>query len=71
MYRGRQNIAPHGYRDEKTSTPSNQGNFIELLKLIAEFNEGVRIHLEVGKKNTMYTSNTTQNQVIDIMGNDP
>ena len=69
LYCGRQKISLRGHRDDWTSTASNQGNPIELLKLIAEFDGGIRIHLDAGKKNLMYTLRTIQNQVIDITGN--
>ena len=67
LYCGRQNIALRGHRDDWTSTSSNKGNFIELLKLFGEFDEGLRIHLESGRKNAMYTLKTVQNQVIAII----
>ncbi|XP_062505707.1 52 kDa repressor of the inhibitor of the protein kinase-like [Corticium candelabrum] len=43
------------------------GNFMELLKLLGEFDEGLRMHLESGRKNAMYTSKTVQSQVIAII----
>lgn len=58
-----------GHQDDRTCDAVNKGNFIALLNLLAEFDEILNRHLQVGKKNRRYTSKVIQNQLLGIIGN--
>ena len=45
---------------------ANRGNFIATLQLFAKENAILKKHLEQGKRNSRYTSKTTQNEIIHI-----
>ena len=68
VYYGRQNIALRGHRDDWTSFSSNKGKLISLLHLLSEFDDRLLRHLQYGRKNALYTSKTTQNELIFIIG---
>ena len=65
---GKQNLSLRGHRDDSTSTSSNKGNFLAILKLLAGHDKELTEHIEKTPKNAKYTSKTIQNQLIDIIG---
>ena len=71
---GRQNIALRGHRDSATDlegvgAQSNHGNFWALLNFkIACGDTHLRDHLQRAARNATYTSPDTQNQLINILG---
>ncbi|XP_071965592.1 52 kDa repressor of the inhibitor of the protein kinase-like [Antedon mediterranea] len=65
---GKQNIALRGHRDDSTSSCSNTGNFLAILKLLSGRDPILRKHLESSNKNSTYTSKTIQNELIGIIG---
>ena len=68
LYCGRQCIALRGDK-EKISQRENPGNFLALMKVLAEHDSQLMSHLQSPKlKNATYLSPKTQNQVIDIIG---
>ena len=70
LFCGRQNIALSGHRDDRSSEEcNNRGNFLALLDYgIKSGNETLKKHLEEAKRNAVYTSKTTQNQLIECIG---
>ena len=68
IFCGKQNIPLRGHRDDYTSNSSNRGNFIGLLQLLAQNDQILSEHLDHGKRNAMSTSKTTQNEIINIIG---
>ena len=62
--RGRDNIV---WTNEGESEPDNHGHF-ELVRFRAESDEVLRHHLQSAPRNAMYTSNTIQNELINITG---
>ena len=71
---GRQNIALHGHQDNAANTErdfsgsENHGNLPALLKFRVEANDTVLgEHLSIAAWNTTYTSNTVQNQIINVL----
>ena len=46
----------------------NRGNFLTLLDLIAKCDNELKNHLAYGTRNQKYTSKTTQNELINIVG---
>ncbi len=73
IFCGRQGIALRGHRDDWKHLDelpnSNPGNFIALLKFKARSGDTVLAdHLETGHRNALYTSKTTQNEIINICG---
>ncbi|XP_037534998.1 zinc finger MYM-type protein 1 [Nematolebias whitei] len=70
LYCGRQCIALRGHV-ETPNEERNPGNFLRLLQLVANHNETVKNHLASPMmKNATYISPQTQNEILDIMGND-
>ena len=67
VFCGKQNIPIRGHLDSSTSESSNKGNFLALLDLMAENDPILRHHLEKGKRNAKGTSNTIQNEILDII----
>ena len=68
---GKQCIAYRGHRESITSNAMNSGNFLAILKLIAETNIDVKNHLNTPvAKNAMYISPKIQNEIINIIGYD-
>ena len=66
---GRQGIALRGHRDDSTSQELNQGNF----KVIVDFridagDDVLKKHVETSSKRATYLSKTSQNQLLDCMG---
>ena len=69
LYCGRQCIALRG-NQETLNTTGNPGNFLSLMKLVGNHDPIVKQHLEKPKfKNATYLSAQTQNEMIDIIGN--
>ena len=68
IFCGKQNISLRGHRDDSSSTASNKGNFLAVLDLISEYDEGLKSHLETARHNATATSKTFQNEIIDIIG---
>jgi len=74
-YLAKQNLALRGHREsyiatEKSESLRNSGNFIELLKLIAEFDPVTKSHLLYAQQNpgsTTYLSPESQNEFIQIL----
>lgn len=74
LWLGRQGVAFRGHRESLTpptniKESSNRGNFLELILLLAGYDEGLATHLSTSKK-TSYASPDTQNQIISIISND-
>ena len=75
MLLGKQGLAFRGHRDDKVSFAEqydqeshNPGNFIELVCFRAETDPVLAKHLKNAPRNAKYTSKTTQNQMISIVG---
>lgn len=71
---GRQNIALRGHRDNATDldrdTPAsdNHGNFLALLNFRVEAGDTILgNHLSTAARNATYTSNTIQNQIVNVL----
>ena len=66
-----QQIALRGHRDyniDFAEAPAqNEGNFIAILRLLAESNPELKRHLISGPANARYTSKTVQNGIISVM----
>ncbi|CAM4641816.1 unnamed protein product [Leuciscus chuanchicus] len=68
LYCGRQCIALRGTSEKQNST-GNPGNFLALMKLLANHDEKLKQHMERPKlRNATYLSPQTQNQMIDVIG---
>jgi hypothetical protein len=65
---GKQNIPLHGHRDDSTSVASNKGNFLAILNLLASHDDQLAQHVKGSSKNATYTSKSTQNEIINIIG---
>ena len=67
----KQQIALRGHQDDQVQfaepPASNQGNFIAILRLLAESNPVLKEHLISGPQNAWYTSKTVQNEVIGVI----
>ena len=66
-YCGRQGIGLRGFRDEGSifdNDDSIQGNFRELLKLMAEIDSNLDIHLRTCARNATDISKTTQSELL-------
>ena len=56
------------HRDDSTTISLNNGNLKELLEFRANSgNNTLRKHLDAGKRNAMYTSKTTQNDLLECI----
>ena len=65
---GRQGIGLRGHRDNNNTSSFNNGNFKELLEFRANSGDNtLRKHLDAGKRNTMYTSKITQNDLLECI----
>ena len=65
---GRQGIGLRARRDDKTTISFNNGNLKELLEFRANSgNNTLRKHLDTGNRNAMYTSKTTQNNLLECI----
>ena len=68
LYCGRQCIALRG-DIERLDQPGNPGNFLAMLKLLANHDPILKAHLEKPRlRNATYLSPHTQNEIIDIIG---
>ena len=73
---GKQGIALRGHRDDRTFSSTeeeeeaaeNQGNFLELVRFRAETDEVLLRHLQSAPRNSLYTSKTIQNELIEVIG---
>ena len=69
----RQIIAFQGHQQDKINFSNdltcNEGNFISILRLLAEANGDLKEHLVSGPKNAQYTSKTIQNEILGIAAN--
>ena len=67
----KQQIALRRHRDDQVQfaepPTSNEGNFIAILRLLAESNPQLKEHLISGPENERYTSKTVQNEVIGVI----
>ena len=66
-YCGRQGIALRGHR-ENLESEGNPGNFLALVKLLADHNPVLKRHLESAETKYKYLHNKNQNELIDIIG---
>ena len=68
LYCGRQCIALRG-DTEKLSQPGNPGNFLSMLKVLANYDAILKRHLEKPRqRHATYISPRIQNEIIDIIG---
>ena len=71
---GKQGFALRGHRDDHVDWESeegkcsNQGNFIELVHFRAETDTFLSEHLANSPRNARYTSKTTQNELVEVIG---
>ena len=73
LFCSRQNIPLRGHRDNATDVErdvmgsDNHGNFLALLNFRIEAGDRVLgEHLSTAARNAIYTSNTIQNQIVDV-----
>ena len=66
----RQRIALQGDHQDKIDfselPQTNEGNFVALIRLLAEHNVTLSEHLKFGARNARYVSKTIQNEILDI-----
>lgn len=68
IYCGKQCIALRGDA-ESLNTPGNPGNFLSVLKLLANYNDTLRDHLnKPAMKCVKYMSPQTQNEMLEVIG---
>ena len=68
LYCGRQCIALRGDKEQRNSL-GNPGNFLSLMKLIANHDPQLKKHLDTPKlRNATYLSPEIQNEMIDVIG---
>ena len=68
---GRQNLSLRGHRDDRTfdACLGNKGNFLALVDFsVRSGNKTLGHHLETAARNAVYTSKTTQNDLIECIG---
>ena len=64
----RKRIGLRGHGNNKTTSSFNNGNFKKLLEFRANSGDNtLRKHLDAGKRNAMYISKTTQNDLLDCI----
>lgn len=61
-----QEIALRGHRESPTSV--DRGNFLEILKLVANHDQIIHHRLTDGPRNATYTSAEIQNELLNVMG---
>ena len=70
MFCARQQIAFRGHRDDKINfdeAPAcNEGNFVAIIRMLAECNSSLKKHLISGSRNARYVSKTIQNEIIAV-----
>ena len=68
---GKQGIALRGHRDDhidwSSKSPTNEGNFIQLVRFRAETDALLAKHLAEAPRNAVYTSKGIQNELIDVV----
>ena len=62
----KQEIAMRGHRESAES--KNQGNFMEILKLVADHDAVIKEKIRDNPHNATYTSPDIQNQLLEVMG---
>ena len=62
----KQEIAVRGHRESAES--KNQGNFLEILKLVADHDLVIKEKIRGNSHNATYTSPDIQNQLLEVMG---
>ena len=62
----KQEIAVRGHRESAESR--NQGNFLEILKLVADHDAVIKEKIRDNPHNATYTSPDIQNQLLEVMG---
>ena len=68
LFCGRQCIGLRG-SDENVTHNGNPGNFLACLKVLGQYDDNIKRHLEHPKcKNGTYISPQIQNELIDIIG---
>ena len=55
---------------DESSSPSNRGNFLELVHLQARYDDVLKQHLQNAPRNSTYLSGDIQNQLIQAMGDE-
>ena len=69
IFCGKQSIALCGDRENLERLDQNAGNFLSMLKELANYDDVLKKHLEKpGQRNATYLSPHTQNELIDIIG---
>ena len=70
LFCGRQGLAMRGHRDNSTAeSTSNRGIYLSLLEYsVKSGNEALSRHLKDCSKNATYTSKTSQNELIQTIG---
>lgn len=72
LFCGKQGLAFRGHRDDRIDwsqeSPSNEGNFVQLVRFRAETDPVLASHLKESPKNACYTSKGIQNELIDVVG---
>jgi len=69
LYCGRQCIALRLDHEQKDAL-SNPGNFLALMRLVANHDERLKRHMDIPKlRNATYLSSQTQNEMIEVIGN--
>jgi len=66
LFCGRQDISLRGHRETNSAVNCNNGNFIELVKLLGFENEHFKTNLNSLPKNAKYTSKTIQNEILSV-----
>ena len=67
IFCGQQNIALRGHRDDSSSSASNKGNFLSLLRFRCDAGDCVlQSYIDKASSRATYTSKTIQNEVITI-----
>ena len=70
MLCAKQQVALRGHRDDKVdfahASAANEGNFIAVLRLLAESNPTLKEHLTAVPKNARYTSKTVQSEILNV-----
>ena len=73
MFCARQQIAFRGHMDDKINFDEapvcNEGNFVAIIRMLAECNSSLKKHLISGFRNARYVSKTIQNEIIAVYAN--
>ena len=70
MFCARQQIAFHGHRNEKIhfdeAPACNEGNFVAIIRMLAECTSSLKKHLISGSRNARYIRKTIRNEIIAV-----